>query len=80
MQYTIRGIPPALDAALRERARLAGQSLNEAALQALIVGTGLSGERKKRRDLSDLVGTWKPDPEFEAAIAEQDRVDEDLWK
>ena len=80
MQYTIRGIPPALDAALRERARVAGQSLNEAALQALMDGAGLTGERKKRRDLSDLVGTWKADQEFEAAIAEQDQVDEDLWK
>ena len=80
MQYTIRGIPPALDAALRERARMIGQSLNEVALQALMDGAGLTGKPKKRRDLSDLVGTWKPDEEFEAAIAAQDQVDEDLWK
>ena len=80
MQYTIRGIPPALDAALRERARIAGQSLNEAALQALIEGAGLTGERKKRRDLSDLVGTWKADKKFDAAVTAQDQVDEDLWK
>jgi len=43
-------------------------------------GAGLTGERKKRRDLSDLVGTWKADEEFDAAIADQDQVDEDLWK
>ena len=79
MQYTIRGIPPEVDAALRERARRTRQNLNGAALQALIVGVGLSGERKKR-DLSDLVGTWKSDPEFKTAIAEHDQVDEDLWK
>jgi len=80
MQYTIRGIPPRLDAALRERARRAGQSLNETALQALIEGAGLTGERKKRRDLSDLVGTWQADEEFDAAIVAQDQIDEDLWK
>lgn len=80
MQYTIRGIPPALDAALRERARAAGQSLNEAALEALLKGTGLTGAPKKRRDLSDIAGTWKADADFDAAIAAQDQVDEDLWK
>jgi hypothetical protein len=80
MQYTIRGIPPALDEALRKRARVAGQSLNEAALQALMAGAGLNGERRKRRDLSDIIGTWKPDKAFEDALAAQDQVDEDLWK
>jgi hypothetical protein len=33
---------------------------------------------KKRRDLSDLVGTWKPDRALEEAIADQDRVDPEL--
>ena len=75
MRYTIRGIPPELDAALRKRARATGQSLNKVALEALMAGV-----RNKRRDLSDIVGTWKPDEEFEAAIAEQDQIDEDLWK
>jgi hypothetical protein len=44
-----------------------------------MAGAGLKGERWKRRDLSDLVGTWKPDKAFEDAIAAQDQVDEDLW-
>ncbi len=80
MQYTIRGIPPALDAALRERARIAGQSLNETALDALAEGAGLTGAPKKRRDLSDVAGTWKADKAFDAALEAQDQVDEDLWK
>jgi len=80
MRYTIRGIPPALDAALRQRARAAGKSLNETVLDALAEGVGLKGSRKKRRDLSDIVGTWKEDPEFDAALAEQDQVDEELWR
>ena len=80
MRYTICGVPPALDAALRARARASGQTLNETVLQALIEGAGQTTARKKRRDLSDLVGTWKTDQEFDAAITAQDQVDEDLWK
>lgn len=80
MQYTVRGIPTALDVALRERARAAGKSLNEAAIDALAEGTGLIGAPLKRRNLGDIAGTWKADKAFEAAIAAQDQVDEDLWE
>jgi len=80
MQYTIRGVPPAVDAALRERARQTGKSLNEAALDALAEGTGVTGAPRKRRDLSDLIDSWKPDQEFLDAIDDQRRIDQDLWK
>jgi hypothetical protein len=80
MQYTVRGIPDILDVALRERARAAGKSLNETAIDVLAEGTGLIGAPRKRRDLGDIAGTWKADKVFEAAITAQDQVDEDLWK
>jgi len=80
MQYTVRGISVALDAALRKNARAAGKSLNEAAIEALAEGTGLIEAPRKRRNLGDIVGTWKADKAFETAIAVQDRVDEDLWE
>ncbi len=80
MQYTIRGVPPSVDNALRKRAKDTGKSLNEAALDALAEGVGVSGAPRKRRDLSDIVGTWKPDQELLDALADQDRIDEDLWK
>ncbi len=80
MQYTIRGIPAAVDSALRERARAAGTSLNEAAVEALAEGSGMAGSRPKRRDLADIARTWKADKAVEAALAEQDRVDENLWR
>jgi plasmid stability protein len=80
MQYTIRGIPEAVDRALRERARAAGKSLNEAAVDALSESSGLTGAPRKRRDFGDIAGTWKPDRAVDAALAEQDRVDEDLWR
>ena len=80
MQYTIRGIPDAIDSAVRERAKAEGKSLNEVAVEALAEGLGLGDEDIVRRDLSDVVGTWKRDAAVEAALAAQDRVDKDLWK
>lgn len=80
MQYTMRRIPPALDAAIRQRARREGRSLNEVALAALAQGLGFDQERVVRRDVSDIVGTWKRDAAAEAALRAQDRVDRELWK
>ncbi len=80
MQYTIRNVPSSLDAALRQRAQEQGKSLNEVALETLARGAGISGERTRKRDLSDIVGTWQEDPAFDEAIADQDKVDEEMWR
>ncbi|QDT72108.1 hypothetical protein [Lacipirellula limnantheis] len=42
-------------------------------------GNGAS-QPKKYRDLSDIAGTWVEDPEFDAILAEQRRIDPELWK
>jgi hypothetical protein len=80
MQYTIRGVPVAVDQAVRERARAESKSLNEVAVEALVDGLGLGDEDVVHRDLSDVAGTWKKNAVLDAALAAQDRVDEDLWK
>jgi len=80
MQYTIRGIPPAVDSALRQSARVAGKSLNEAAVDALVEGSGMAGAPRKRRSLADVAGTWRADKAVDAALADQDTVDADLWR
>lgn len=80
MQYTLRNIPGFLDRILRRTARERGASLNEIALEALVRGMGLSEERVQHRNLRDLAGTWAEDQEFEAAVREQDAVDERLWR
>ena len=80
MQYTIRGIPAAIDNAIRARARAAGKSLNQAAVAALAEGAGVTGASRKRRDLGDIAGTWKADKADESALIAQDRVDKDLWR
>ncbi len=80
MQYTIRRIPKAVDAAIRERALNTGKSLNEAVIDVLADGAGVKGVPRRRRDLSDIAGTWKTDKSFEAALEEQDQVDKGLWR
>ncbi|MEA2162203.1 MAG: hypothetical protein QOK37_330 [Thermoanaerobaculia bacterium] len=80
MQYTLRGIPATVDVALRERARVAGKSLNEVAIEALAEGAGVTGAPRKRRSAQGIAGTWKEDKAFDEAIAAQDQIDEDLWK
>ncbi len=80
MQYTLRGIPRAVDAAVRERARAEGRSLNDVAVEAMANGLCLGTSGQVRRDLSDVAGTWKKDAAVEAALAAQDRVDPEAWK
>lgn len=80
MQYTVRGIPKALDKIIRQRAREEGKSMNEVAIEALADGLGFGQESVVVRDLSDVVGTWKREAVVETALSAQDTVDEDLWK
>jgi Zn/Cd-binding protein ZinT len=75
MQYTLRGISRAFDKAIRRRAREKGKSLNEATLEALADGLGFGEEAVVRRDLSDIVGTWRSETPVEKALAAQDVVD-----
>lgn len=79
-QYTVRGVPIAVGNRLRERARREAKSLNQAAIEALERGLGLADEKTLYSDLDDLAGTWVPDPDFDRALLDMDRVDEDLWK
>ncbi len=80
MQYTLRNVPDYLDAALRGAARQQGKSLNEVALEALARGAGVSGRPRPQRDLGDIAGHWRPDPEFDRALADQDAIDEAIWR
>ena len=80
MQYTLRNIPPALDQALRDRAKREGTSLNEAAVAALARALGLETTPVRCRSLEALAGTWQEDAEFDEAIEDQHAIDPDLWR
>ena len=80
MQYSVRGIAPEIDAALRNRAQAEGKSLNAVALEVLAEGVGLGEAAVVRRDLSDVAGSWRRDARIEKALADQDEIDEALWR
>jgi hypothetical protein len=80
MQYTIRNVPRTLDEALRRAVRERGKSLNEVAIEALARGAGVTGDRSKQRDLSDIAGAWRNDLAFDSALAAQDSIDEEMWR
>ena len=79
IQYTLRGIPPRVDDALRRTAKQQGVSLNQAAMDALTHGLGLGEDKPLHHDLDDLAGTWVDDPAFDEAVRQIDCVDPDLW-
>ncbi len=80
MQYTIRGIPAAIDRAARRRAKQEGISLNAVAVEALARGLDLDAKPVEHTDLDALIGTWQEDPAFDAAIAGFDHIDEEAWR
>ena len=56
--------------------------MNDVAVEALALATGnhQSAAPVKRRDLSDLAGTWVEDPEFDQIMKEQDQIDPRDWQ
>ena len=76
-QYTIRGVPPEVDRALRKKAAQLKLSLNQIVVDEL---TRAAIGRTRRSDFSDLVGQWTPDSAFDEVIASQRQIDWDKWK
>ena len=80
VQYTIRGVSPALDRCIREKAAVERVSLNTTAVSLLERALGLTGDAVRYTDLDDLAGTWVADPAFDDAVERLHRVDAELWK
>lgn len=79
VQLTIRGVPARVKDMLVHRAEKEKKSLNSVLLDLLCTATETSS-KITFHDLDELAGSWVEDPEFEAIIEEQDRIDEDMWK
>lgn len=81
MQYTVRDVPAHVDRALRRKASDEGKSLNHVLRDALAKEAGADvASPVLHHDLDALAGTWDEDPDFDRAVAEQDRVDEAMWR
>ncbi len=48
--------------------------------QAAMNASETDSEPVRHRDLDLLAGTWIDDPEFDQALAEQRKVDVEMWK
>jgi len=83
--FTLRNIPHLLAKRIEEEAARTRSSLNATMLRLLAEATGTSPHserRKRRRDLSHLVGTWSEEEarEFDRFLAEHRKIDAELWK
>ena len=79
-QYTIRAVPPAIDTALRRRARQEDKSLNAVVVEALARGLELGATMAEYTDLDGLIGSWKDDKAFDRVITDFEQVNEEAWK
>jgi plasmid stability protein len=94
MHYTPQQIPGDIEQALRARAAAEHKSVDAALLDALARGLGIEQQMARvprqadrteppngrKRDLSDIAGTWVVDPETEAILEEQNQIDPELWQ
>jgi len=82
IQYTIRGIPLAVDQTIRKRATRTGKSFNATVVELLSLQTlGVVDSEQDRTSAFDkLNGANTLDEAFDQAIADQSKVDKSLWQ
>ena len=82
-QITIRGIDPAIERQIRERAKKKGISLNRVILDMVYQSAGLKKPDLKpaAHSLKKLAGGWseKDALEFADSIKSCEQIDEDMW-
>jgi len=84
-QYTIRGVPRAIEKMIEREADRTGLSINKAFISLLekaLLGRGVKNKKKKRHeDLDGLFGVWEghESEEFEDNLKSQREIDGALW-
>ncbi len=81
-QITLRQIPDMLDKQLRTLAGKKGISLNKTVLSLLMENLGLSANSDRKRDLTDLCGTWTSNQyeEFQRNTEQFNQIDPEIWE
>jgi len=79
---TLRNIPPETAKKVERKAHDWNLSLNRTVLRILENALHDEGGDVRHHDLDDLVGIWSAEEarEFDEALAEQRRLDPELWK
>ena len=80
-QITLRNIPENIYKQLRQLAHKNDTSINKTILYLLKKSFGLEEDVNKKRDLSDLAGTWNRDQaeEFDENIKVFQEIDNEVW-
>jgi len=78
---TVRQVPGAVYEKLRELARQRNTSLNKTVVALLSQAVGLEPGTTRKRDMSDLAGTWSSASarEFEENTRAFEVIDEEIW-
>ncbi|MCK5153334.1 MAG: hypothetical protein KAQ93_03165 [Spirochaetales bacterium] len=81
-QITLRKIPDVLDKQLRSLAGKNKTSLNKVILSILLNNLGLSANSDKKRDLTDLCGTWTTNQyeEFQRNTEQFNQINPEIWE
>lgn len=85
-QLTVRGLDAELERRLRETARREGESLTKAALRLLRRGAGIEDRSGHQgaigASLDAHFGTWTEEEAaaFDAAVADFEEIDDELWQ
>ncbi|MEW6776045.1 MAG: hypothetical protein AB1405_07120 [Bdellovibrionota bacterium] len=81
-QLTIRNLPPEIERAIRRRAQAEKTSLNRAVVALLEEAEGSRKKRPSHHDYDKFAGRWtkKDAQKFERALAQQRKIDPELWK
>ena len=81
-QITLRQIPDVLDKQLRSLAGKNQTSLNKVILSLLLKNLGLSANSNKKRDLTELCGTWTTNQyeEFQRNTEQFNQIDSEIWE
>lgn len=81
---TLRNIPPDVARMIERRSKQTGASLNKTVISLLEDALGVSGGAapESHRDLDALAGVWseRQAREFDEALAEQRRIDPEMWE
>ena len=81
-QFSLRRVPPEVERRLRAVAQENSESVNAAINRILAESLGVVPEGSRKRDLSDLAGSWSEDEaaEFDRATEQFGRIDEKMWE
>ncbi len=80
-QITLRQIPEVLEKQLRGLAEKKQTSLNKTILSLLMEKLGISADTNKKRDLTDLSGTWNEEQyrEFNKNTESFNNIEHEIW-